>query len=265
MPYRRAISTLGCPDYSLEQTLALAVRHGLDAVELRALSGSIDLPAVLAAAYGTPTNLAQFMKGATVPVVSLDTSLKLAENSVADRNDFLRFVPWAEELGVPWLRVFDGGHAADLATHQAMADTVAWWLAQKIERGWKTNLMVETHDALFTTAAILQFVAQAPGTAILWDTQHTWKNGGEDPLATWRGIRPHVVHVHVKDSVNRPSGKHPYTYVFPGEGEFPMTSLRQVLQNEFLGTVSLEWEKLWHPYLAPLDDALTAAAKNRWW
>ena len=26
--------------------------------------------------------------------------------------------------------------------------------------------------------------------------------------------------------------------------------------------VSLEWEKLWHPYLAPLDDALAAAAKR---
>lgn len=29
--------------------------------------------------------------------------------------------------------------------------------------------------------------------------------------------------------------------------------------------VSLEWEKLWHPYLAPLDDALTAAAQRQWW
>jgi hypothetical protein len=29
--------------------------------------------------------------------------------------------------------------------------------------------------------------------------------------------------------------------------------------------VSLEWEKLWHPYLAPLDDALNAAAKKNWW
>ena len=29
--------------------------------------------------------------------------------------------------------------------------------------------------------------------------------------------------------------------------------------------VSLEWERLWHPYLAPLDDALAAAAKRNWW
>ena len=265
MPYRRSISTLGCPEYSLEQVLALAQRHALDAVELRALANTIDLPTVLAAVYGTPAAFAERMRSAPVPIVSLDTSLKLAVNTPADRENFLRFLPWAEAAGIPWLRAFDGGHAADPATHQAMADTVGWWRAQKQQHGWRANLMIETHDALFTAAAIHQFLALAPGTAILWDSQHTWKNGHEDPVVTWRSIGPHVVHVHVKDSVGRPSAKHPYTYVLPGEGEFPMAALRPVLRAEFSGTVSLEWEKLWHPYLAPLDDALTAAKRNQWW
>jgi len=265
MPYRRAISTLGCPDYSLEQTFALAKRHGLDSVELRALSGTIDLPAVFAKTYATPETLARFAKEDGVPVVSLDTSFKLAGGSPADRDDFLRFLPWAEALGVPWLRVFDGGQASDPGACQTMAATVDWWLTQKRNHGWKTNIMVETHDSLFTTSAILQFATLAPGAGILWDAQHTWKNGAEDPVMTWRGIKSHVVHVHVKDSINRPSAKHPYTYVFPGDGEFPMAPLRAALQNEYTGTVSLEWEKLWHPDLAPLDDALNAAAKNNWW
>jgi sugar phosphate isomerase/epimerase len=265
MPYRRAISTLGCPEFSLEQTLALAKLHRLDAVELRALAGTIDLPSLFTTAYGSPANLAEQMKDSRIPIVSLDTSLKLAANTAADREDFLRFLPWAEALGVRWLRVFDGGHASDPDIYQAMAASVQWWRALKKEHDWKANIMVETHDALFTTPAISHFLALVPGTAILWDAQHTWKKGGEDPLATWRAIRPHVVHVHVKDSVNRPQGKYSYTYVLPGEGEFPMAPLRQALQDEFTGTVSLEWEKLWHPYLAPLDDALTTAAKNNWW
>lgn len=265
MPYRRSISTLGCPEYSLEQVLALAQRHRLDAVEIRALANTIDVPTVLAAEYGTPAVLAARMKSAPVPIISLDTSLKLAANTATDREDFLRFVPWAEAVGVPWLRVFDGGHAADPATHQTMADTVAWWRALKQANGWQAEIMVETHDALCTTAAIAQFLTLAPGTAILWDTQHTWKNGGEDPLATWRAIGPHVVHVHVKDSVSRPSAKHPFTYVLPGEGEFPIAPVRALLQAEFAGCVSLEWERLWHPTIAPLDDALTAAAKRNWW
>jgi len=265
MPYRRSISTLGCPEYSLEQVLELAQRHALDAVEIRALSNTIDVPAVLAAAYGTPANLAARMKSAPAPIVSLDTSLKLADNQQSDRDDFLKFVPWAEACGVPWLRAFDGGKNADVGTHQAMADTVAWWRAERKQHGWKTDLMIETHDALFTAASIKQFLALAPGTAILWDSQHTWRNGGEDILATWRAIKPHVVHIHVKDSISQPSAKHPFSYVLPGEGEFAMAALRPVLAAEFSGCVSLEWEKLWHPYLAPLDEALTAAAKRNWW
>lgn len=265
MSYRRCISTLGCPEYSLEQVLELARGHHLDAVEIRALSNTLDVPAVLAAAYGTPAKLAERMRSAPAPIVSLDTSLKLADNKPEDRAAFLQFVPWAEACGAPWLRAFDGGKNADAATHRAMADTVAWWRAEKQKHGWKTDLMIETHDALFTAASIKQFLALAPGTAILWDSQHTWRNGGETPLDTWRAIKADVVHIHVKDSISKPSAKHPFSYVLPGEGEFAMAPLRAVLASEFKGCVSLEWERLWHPYLAPLDDALTAAAKRNWW
>ena len=44
-----------------------------------------------------------------------------------------------------------------------------------------------------------------------------------------------------------------------------MAALREVLRAEYDGWVSLEWEKLWHPYLPPLDDALAAAARRDWW
>lgn len=265
MPYRRSISTLGCPEYSLEQVLALAERHRLDAVEIRALAGTIDVPGVLTEAYGTPAALAARLRSAPAPIVSLDTSLKLADNKQADRDEFLKFVPWAEACGVPWLRVFDGGKSANAATHRAMADTVAWWRAERKQHGWRADIMIETHDALFTAASIHQFLSLASGTAILWDSQHTWRNGGEQPLVTWQAIKPHVVHIHVKDSISRPSERHPFSYVLPGEGEFAMAPLCAALQADFTGCVSLEWEKLWHPYLAPLDDALTAAAKRNWW
>jgi sugar phosphate isomerase/epimerase len=265
MPYRRSISTLGCPEYSLEQVLELAARHRLDAIEIRALSNTVDVPAVLAAAYGTPEKFAARMKTAPAAIVSLDTSLKLAGGQPPEREEFLKFLPWAEAAGVPWLRVFDGGKNADAATHRTMAGTVAWWREQRRLNNWKADIMIETHDALFTAASIHQFLALAPGTAILWDSQHTWRNGGEDPLATWQAIRPHVAHVHVKDSVSRPSARHPFSYVLPGDGEFAMAPLRTVLQAEFTGCVSLEWEKLWHPYLPSLDEALTVAEKRQWW
>jgi len=262
MAYARIYSTLGSPELSLEAALALAGRHGLAGVEIRALAGTTDLPAHFAARFGEPAVLARAAAGR---VVALDTSLKLAGGTAADREALLAHVAWAEALGGLRLRVFDGGKTDDAATRREMAETVAWWRNRRARHGWRSDLMVETHDTLFTAAAIREFLALAPGTGILWDTHHTWKKGGEAPVATWRAIAPQVVHVHVKDSVGRPSERHPFTYVPPGAGEFPMAALRPVLQEEFAGPVSLEWEKLWHPYLPPVDEALAAAERGGWW
>ena len=125
--------------------------------------------------------------------------------------------------------------------------------------------MVETHDSLADSESIRRFVAAAPGTALLWDAFNTWLKSGESPAATWRLIRPHVVHVHVKDAVLVPKDRHPFTYVLPGRGEFPMAPLAAALRSEFRGVVSLEWERLWHPYLPPVEEALRAAAQANWW
>ena len=265
MAYTRTYSTLGSPELELDEVFQLAARHHLHGVELRALAGTIDLPSYFASKYGTPAALAERMRAEPVKILSLDTSLRLAGGAAKDREDFLEFIPWAEALGVPRLRVFDGGEKADAATYHAMAETMAWWRNLRAQNNWRTDLMVDTHDTLFSADSINRLVELAPQVGILWDTHHTWKRGREDPLLTWRAIRPRVVHLHVKDSVSIPSGKHPFTYCLPGEGEFPMRALREILGDEYSGPVSLEWEKLWHPNLAPVEAALRAANERGWW
>lgn len=69
----------------------------------------------------------------------------------------------------------------------------------------------------------------------------------------------------MKDSVSKPSANHPYSYVAPGEGEFPAAPLMKLLRDEFAGPVCLEWDKLWHAYLTPLDGALATANAKKWW
>lgn len=266
MALARCFSSLGCPDLSLDATLALAAAHGIGAVELRALGGTLDLPAYLAAHFGSPARLAAHLRDAPVRIAAFDASLHLVGTNAAERAELLALGPWAEALGVRWLRVFDGGREADAAELAEAAATVRWWDACRRDRGWRVNLMVETHDSLFTAAAVQRFLAASPDTAILWDSHHTWRKGGEDPLVTWSALRPAVVHVHVKDGVPVPSARHPFTYVLPGDGDFPIRSLLARLQADgFAGRVSLEWEKQWHPYLPPLADALRVAAERGWW
>lgn len=267
MTYARAFSSLGCPDFSLEETLALAARHDIAAVELRALGGTTDLPAYLEKTYGTPAALASRLTGQPVRIAAFGTSLHVMGGAAGEREAFLAFLPWAEALGGVKLRAFDGGKSLDATALAQAADLLGWWQAERRARGWRSEIMVETHDSLFTAAALQRFLAAVPaGTAILWDAHHTWKKGGEDPVATWWALRGHIVHLHVKDSVSTPSARHPFTYVLPGDGEFPIAPLRAALLTDgYAGLMSLEWEKMWHPYLPPLDEALRVATTRGWW
>jgi sugar phosphate isomerase/epimerase len=265
----RAFSTLGCPDADLRFAFQIAERHHLDGIELRALGDTTNLPAYFASEYGGPEAFGTAMRSAPVRIAAIDTSFHLADAKTSDREQFLAFLPWAEAAGVRWLRVFDGGtKLSERAAIAAAAEAVLWWREARADGGFTADIMVETHHRLLTSSAVKRFIAAAPETVILWDAHHTWRQGGENPVATWKAIGRHVVHVHVNDSVSV-EGKaqaQPYKFVLPGTGEFPMAALREAFAaDNFSGTVSLEWEKLWHPDLPSVDDALRAATEHAWW
>lgn len=264
MPYKLTLSTLGCPELSLEQALALAERHRMAGLELRSLAGTLDLPRFLADTYGQPGVLAERLRSHAVKVTALDSSYKLVGSTSADRTALLALVPWAEALGVPYIRIFDGALRTDGGGLAQAAATVAWWRELRARHAWHTDLMVETHEALLTAGSVKTLLKAIPGLAILWDSHHTWRLGGEDPLVTWSQLKPQIVHVHVKDSVSRPSASHPYSYVLPGTGEFPAAPILAALRKEFSGTVSLEWERLWHRDLPPVEEAITSAIAHGW-
>lgn len=262
----RCFSTLGCGQLELAAACALAQQFRINRLELRSLGGTLALASYLTERFGRPEKLAAELSARDMRVVALDTSLKLNGSTGREwRETAEAFLPWAEALGGVNLRVFDGGTTADAPALAVMADRLRWWRALRAERRWQSDIMIETHNSLCSTAANLALLRQAPFARILWDSHHTWKRGGEDPAATWEALRPHIVHIHVKDSVSRPSARHPYTYVRPGEGEFPAGPLMKRLRQEFDGPVSLEWEQWWHPDLPPLAEALRSAEKLNWW
>jgi sugar phosphate isomerase/epimerase len=262
---RRALSTLGCPTLSLDGALGLAAEFGIDAVEIRTLEGTTDLPALFARLGKEAVCRTQKLHG-NVQVLVLSTSFRLVRPSKEDCAALLSFVPWAEAMGVPWLRVFDGGEASDGSTVTLAAETHHWWRQLRSEQGWSVDVIVETHDGLVAHETINQFCAKAENANVLWDAHNTWRATRIDPVDLWPRIAEHVVHIHVKDSVSRASDGFPYSYVLPGDGEFPMRRLCEALRrDEYANAVSLEWERQWHPDLPPLELALQAAANRGWW
>lgn len=265
-----SFSTLGCPELTLEQTAALARRFGVPGIEARAFEGRVDLPDLFAERYGRPEDFASRLRQEGLRLSSMDTSLKLVGNSEADRQEFLDFLPWAEAAGAPRLRVFDGGSVESGMDRDSLAaalETLEWWEKEKRSHGWKAELAIETHDSLTTAAAGHRLIEEAGEAAnIIWDTHHTWKKGGASLEESWEALGSRVVHIHVKDSVSKPSARHPFTYTQLGEGEFPLVELFALLERvEYEGDISLEWERKWHPYLPPLETALEKARQLGWW
>src|SRR5258706_10224419 len=144
MSFSRCFSSLGCPELSLDATVALARKHGIRLVELRALGGTIDLPAHFGARFGSPEQLALQMHGAPVQIVALNASLRLVGATTAARDELAAFAPWADALGAKWLRVFDGGRQGDAAELAEAAETIRWWRVLRRDRGWQADIMVET-------------------------------------------------------------------------------------------------------------------------
>jgi sugar phosphate isomerase/epimerase len=263
---RWTFSSLGCPECDLDGMFATAKRYGLESVELRAVEGSIDVPGWLRRRFESPEAFAAHVAGAGVRIASLDTSLRMIDGDAAAREKLLEFLPWAEALGGVPLRVFDGGSTWGTESRVAAAAAMAWWDERRTGEGWRSEWIVETHDCLFDADSIAACMADAPKSVrILWDTHHTWKRGGENPTATWARIRKWVRHVHVKDSVSRPSGRHPFSYVFLGDGEFPLQETLSVLERDgYASPVSLEWERMWHPELPSLEAALERGRQDGW-
>lgn len=260
-PSRRslAFSTLGCPDLDLPAAAALARRHGVQQIELRALGGTMALPDYFSARYASPAALAASVPGLGVTVAAVGTSLRLIGNTADTRDAFAAYAPWAVALGAPYLRIFDGGGVADEAELDAASATLRWWDGLKRANGWPIDVMIETHVAFSHPERLQAFLDRHPGRNILWDTHHTWRKGGEDPVQTWQRVRNAAVHLHVKDSVPRAGSATPdaCTYVALGDGGFPVDALLHALDADgFAGPVSLEWERLWHPELPPLDSVL---------
>lgn len=252
-------STLGCSDLSLHQVTDLANRHDITMVELRTLSGTVDLIAALTTEFGNPAGLAAFLADRKLRIASLNTSFKLFESH--DFTALEPFIPWAEAAGIAHLRVFDGGELPGADDMKRAVALLEAWQATRQTRGLNVDLMIETHDALADLHQLIVFIELAPTARILWDTHHTWAKGA-DLSSVWQRVAKNVVHIHVKDS--RAGGDGRRQYVLPGHGDFPMADLISLLpSDEHHIPISLEWERHWHPELPPLEEALAAA--HSWW
>jgi sugar phosphate isomerase/epimerase len=266
---RRCFSTLGCSDLTFPEICALAAEFHTPGLELRGIGGRMDMPEYCAAAGLTPQKIGDLCRQHATRVVVAGSSIKLTSTTEDERPDFMNFCAWADGLGAPYVRIFGGGTWGKPITdaeYAHAADFVRWWRKEQKARHWTVELLLETHDAFSASEPCLHLNRRlAQPLYLIWDTHHTWRMGAETPEQTWRQIGSLVKHVQIKDSVDKPSARHPYTYVLPGDGQMPLAEVVELLQRVgFDGFTSLEWERHWHPYLPPIREALARLEKRNW-
>jgi sugar phosphate isomerase/epimerase len=119
-------------------------------------------------------------------------------------------------------------------------------------------VLLETHDD-FTDPALLRRVLEAaghPAVGAVWDCHHTFRIAETSMQAAWDAIGPWVRAVDIKDSRADLSAPLGYRYVPLGEGDVPVADAVGVLKaGGYDGWLTFEWEKLWHPDLAPPEIA----------
>jgi len=263
--FRWCLSTLGCAELDLAETTALAADYGVRELELRALKDRLDLPVYLAETFGQPDRLKAELEVAAVRITVLDTSLSLVGSDEEARKAFLSFIPWAEALNIPFLRVFDGGQLVgdpDPGAVSEARETIQWWQQLRRKNGWRTDIVMETHDAFCRANACLALEQSlSEPLSILWDAHHTWHKAGEAIEETWAALRPFIRHIHFKDSVPEANAVNDYTCTIPGQGRFPLHPLFHLLEKDgYNGALCFEWERKWQTSIPPVSDALAGLA-----
>ena len=149
-------SSLGSPDLNLDETLALADRYGIGLIELRTLSGVVDIAPILDKYISeNPDKVADIKEKRRI--VGLNTSFHIASNTEDDRSQLIRTAKLADKLGAKYLRVFGGFPFLEGLTPERLSESarsLEWFEKVKRKNGLECEMTLEIHDGYSSSDAL---------------------------------------------------------------------------------------------------------------
>lgn len=260
---RFAFSTLACPQWTTEKVVDNAVQLGYQGLEWRLLDGDIIDPVRDANSLKQAIALAN-SRG--IETCAFDTSCKFNLSDATERAQNVealrQWIAFVQELDLPAariLRVFGGANSAGTDPEEGTR-----WVADSLRRVAKqaeeahATIVLETHDDFASSHRVAQVIklVDSPAVAALWDSHHPYRVG-ESAQEVMQQLDGHIAHVHVKDARRVVSDATKWQLVLMGEGEVPVHEQLQILhKHRYSGSISVEWEKRWHPEIAEPEIAL---------
>jgi len=247
-----SFTTLGCPDWTLEQIAKNAKAFGYDGIELRTHSdGNHFSPD---ASVEEARRVGKLFRDTGVPIISVMGYCKFAfEDSaeVAKNQELMRkLLALAEEMGARFVRTF-AGQIPKESNRDAITEKVGQALKPLAAEAAKRNVTIglETHDDWCSGDRVLnvaRIVGSRQGFGIVYDIFNAFHSGIEDWSVTYAKVKPHICYCHLKDGYKGLDGNNHYVLV--GAGDLPIPKvLQRFKQDGYEGFFSFEWEKKWHP------------------
>lgn len=255
--FRRAIITDEVSQDPSE-AIRLGRRFGLDGIELR--SAWEKRPHELS--RDEIRTLRRMAADADLPVCGVATPVfKCALGDGATIGEHVemlkRCLDLCRELGAPIARIFTfwkpnaPGAPADAGLERPwsealaqIADRVAEAAGIAADSGLRLGIENEPSVYGSTCARVAEVIRRVdhPALGVVWDPGNALYDREKEPPypSGYDAVRPHIVHVHVKDARRDPKGG-PTEAIGLGDGEVPYADIfRRLVQDGFKGFVSLE-------------------------
>jgi len=259
-----AISTLGCPDWSFCEALRAFQSMGIRAMEVRGIDGELDADKITWFMPEKAQETKAMLRKHGVTMIGFGSSVRFDDETEFDRwiAQGKREIDICQAMEIPVIRVF-GNDIRDKAHPETTINLVAQGLRMLCEYTADKHVTVclEVHgdfNCIETLEPVIRALKDCPSFGIIWDIAHSDRAYGDDYMAFYQLIRPHIRHVHIKDHIRGEHGG----LCLPGEGDIPVGEIVQLLLSDgYDGYFSFEWEKKWHPQLAEPEEAFPAFIK----
>ena len=256
-----AFSTLGCPDWNLEQIAKAARDYDYDAIELRAICGELDLLKRPEFQRAEVESTHAWLVDQGLTVCCVDTSCRFDSPDDYERRSnvevAVRHTELAAALGASLIRIFPDKIQPEL-TRNETRDNIAACLREVAQRGFgDVRIALETHGdfARGYDAAEIMRIVDHHKVVLIWDVANSMASG-DSIVEAARAVAPHLAHVHLRDA-RAIDGQEHWLPVLSGRGEVSFVETVEALRRlKYEGYISFEWEKYWHPEIEEPEVAL---------
>ena len=246
---KKAISTLACNGWTLEESIAECVKNGISGMEIRMGIhdwSSLSLP------DKEFTKIFHEILRAGLLVTDLGTGVVVADYSVAAMEEIERCAQAAVLLRCTGLRIMLGNFYTLRSEPRKPLNRhgIIRWLkeASLLMEKYGTEIWIETHNEFATGKELDSLLKEVncSNIRLIWDIMHPLE-AGEQLCESFQYIRPHLAHVHIKDGCPWPDGDmENYQYTRIGQGVIDIKKAVTMLRESgYQGYYSLEWEGIW--------------------